>query len=84
MARRRLDDGEFIEILCRDRAVRMRTSRSQGALCQGAAGEPPNFTGIDQAYEAPQAPEITIDTWNMSAEAACECIVTYLQQHRYL
>jgi bifunctional enzyme CysN/CysC len=43
-----------------------------------------NFTGINQAYEAPQAPEITIDTAELTAEASCERIGAYLQQHRYL
>jgi len=84
MARRRLDDGEFIEIHVATALSECERRDPKGLYARARAGELPNFTGIDQAYEAPQAPEITIDTWNMSAEAACECIVTYLQQHRYL
>jgi bifunctional enzyme CysN/CysC len=84
MARRRLDDGEFIEIHVATALSECERRDPKVLYARARAGELPNFTGIDQAYEAPQAPEITIDTWNMSAEAACECIVTYLQQHRYL
>ena len=43
-----------------------------------------DFIGMDLPYEPPQAPEITIDTKDISAEAACERIVAYLQQNRYL
>ena len=57
---------------------------TKGLYARARAGELPNFTGIDQDYEAPQAAEITIDTKELSAEAACERIIAYLQQHRYL
>jgi adenylyl-sulfate kinase len=84
MARHRLDDGEFIEIHVATSLSECERRDPKGLYVRARAGELPNFTGIDQAYEAPQAPEITIDTKDMSAEAACERIVAYLQQHRYL
>jgi hypothetical protein len=43
------------------------------------ASELANFTGIDQPHETPEAPELSIDTSLLSAEAACERIVCYLQ-----
>ena len=84
MARRRLDDGEFIEIHVATSLSECERRDTKGLYARARAGELPNFTGIDQAYEAPQAAEITIDTSEMSAEAACERIIAYLQQHRYL
>ena len=84
MARRRLDDGEFIEIHVATSLSECERRDTKGLYARARAGELPNFTGIDQAYEAPQAPEITIDTKDISAEAACERIVAYLQQNRYL
>jgi bifunctional enzyme CysN/CysC len=42
------------------------------------AGELPNFTGIDSPYEAPDNPELWIDTTAMSAEAAAEQVVALL------
>jgi bifunctional enzyme CysN/CysC len=62
----------------------MRAPRSEGLYRRARAGELPNFTGIDQPYETPETPEISIDTSVLSAEAACECIVGYLQERRYL
>jgi bifunctional enzyme CysN/CysC len=40
--------------------------------------------GIDQPYEAPAAPEITIHTITISADAARELIVSYLREHHRL
>jgi bifunctional enzyme CysN/CysC len=45
------------------------------------AGELANFTGIVQPYETP---EMSIDTSVLSAEAACERIMSYLQERQYL
>jgi bifunctional enzyme CysN/CysC len=84
MARRRLDDGEFIEIHVATSLSECERRDTKGLYARARAGELPNFTGIDQAYETPQAAEITIDTTELSAEAACERIIAYLQQHRYL
>jgi bifunctional enzyme CysN/CysC len=84
MARRRLDEGEFIEIHVATSLSECERRDTKGLYARARAGELPNFTGIDQAYEAPQTPEITIDTTELTAEAACERIIAYLQQHRYL
>jgi bifunctional enzyme CysN/CysC len=84
MARRRLDVGEFIEIHVATSLSECERRDTKGLYARARAGELPNFTGIDQAYEAPQTPEITIDTTELTAEAACERIIAYLQQHRYL
>jgi bifunctional enzyme CysN/CysC len=84
MARRRLDEGEFIEIHIATSLSECERRDTKGLYARARAGELPNFTGIDQAYEPPQAPELAIDTTELSAEAACERIIAYLQQHRYL
>lgn len=39
-----------------------------------------NFTGIDDPYEEPLNPEITIDSGNTSVEAACDIIIMYLKK----
>ncbi|MEH2530693.1 bifunctional enzyme CysN/CysC [Bradyrhizobium sp. AZCC 1614] len=83
-ARRRLDDGEFIEIHVATSLSECERRDPKGLYARARAGELPNFTGIDQVYETPLAPEIIIDTSEMSAEAACERIIAYLREHRYL
>jgi bifunctional enzyme CysN/CysC len=84
MARDLLDDGEFIEIHVATPLSECERRDPKGLYRRARAGELPNFTGIDQPYEAPRHPEITVDTSTLSAEAACERIVSYLQQHRYV
>jgi bifunctional enzyme CysN/CysC len=47
----------------------------KGLYKKARAGELKNFTGIDSPYEAPAAPEIRIDTTEMSPEEAANRIV---------
>lgn len=46
-------------------------------------GEIKNFTGVDDPYEAPENPEIEIDTSKYSIEESVEYIVSHLK-HKYL
>jgi bifunctional enzyme CysN/CysC len=48
---------------------------AKGLYAKARAGELKNFTGIDSPYEAPEKPEIRIDTTQMSADAAADLIV---------
>ena len=75
-----LEEGEFIEVfvdtpleVCEQRDVK-------GLYAKARAGELPNFTGISSPFEAPQNPEIRIDTTQMSAEEAAEQIIDYLSR----
>uniref|UniRef100_Q07UU2 Multifunctional fusion protein n=1 Tax=Rhodopseudomonas palustris (strain BisA53) TaxID=316055 RepID=Q07UU2_RHOP5 len=84
MARGLLAPGEFIEIEVATALAECERRDPKGLYRRARAGELPNFTGIDSPYEKPQAPELSLDTAALSAEAACEQIVDYLRQHRYL
>ena len=61
---------------------RPRSATSKGLYAKARAGELKNFTGIDSPYEAPEKPEIRIDTTAMSAEAAADLIVEELMKRR--
>lgn len=50
----------------------------KGLYRRARAGEITQFTGLDDPYEAPADPEITIDTTAESAEAAADRIVRWL------
>ncbi|MGX4801323.1 adenylyl-sulfate kinase [Bradyrhizobium guangdongense] len=84
MARHRVEAGEFIEIHVATPLAECERRDPKGLYRKTRAGELPGFTGIDDPYEAPQAPEITIDTSELTSEAACERIIRYLQEHHYL
>ena len=84
MARGLLAAGEFIEIHVATPLAECERRDPKGLYRRARAGELPNFTGIDQPYETPETPEISLDTSVLSAEAACEHIVGYLRENRYL
>jgi len=50
----------------------------KGLYKKARSGELKNFTGIDSPYEAPEAPEIRIDTTQLTAEEAADLIVQKL------
>ncbi len=62
MARDMMAPGEFIEIFV-DTPLAVAEQRDvKGLYKKARAGELKNFTGIDSPYEAPEHPEIRIDT----------------------
>lgn len=84
LARQRVEAGEFIEIHVATPLAECERRDPKGLYRKARAGELPAFTGIDHPYEAPQTPEITIDSSELSTDAACERIIRYLQEHHYL
>lgn len=56
----------------------------KGLYKKARAGEIKNFTGIDDPYEAPSSPEITLNTDQMTLEQEVEVVLDYLQEQRYL
>lgn len=79
-----VEDGEFIEIFV-DTSLEVCEKRDPKGLYKKAKkGEIPNFTGISSPYEAPNNPEIHIQTDRMSIEGAVDIIIEYLQAKRYL
>ena len=79
MAREILQDGEFIEVFV-DTPLAVAEARDvKGLYAKARAGQLKNFTGIDSPYEAPEAPELRIDTTAMTPVEAAERIVEWLE-----
>lgn len=77
-------NGEFIEVFV-DTPLEVCEGRDPKGLYKKAKkGEIPNFTGISSPYEAPNKPEIHIQTDTMSIEEAAYTIINYLQARGYL
>ena len=84
MARARVEDGEFIEVHV-DTPLGLAEQRDVKGLYQKARrGELKNFTGIDSPYEAPEQPELHIDTRTLSAEQAAERVLITLRERGFL
>ena len=56
----------------------------KGMYALAREGKVKGFTGIDDPYEPPPNPEITIDTVNCSAEQNAERIVSYLIERGFI
>jgi bifunctional enzyme CysN/CysC len=56
----------------------------KGLYKKARRGELKNFTGIDSPYEPPEAPEIHLDTTQLTAEAAADRILAYLADGGFL
>ncbi|MFN0096398.1 MAG: sulfate adenylyltransferase subunit CysN [Dehalococcoidia bacterium] len=80
MARDILEAGEFFEVFV-DTPLAVAEQRDpKGLYVKARAGEITNFTGIDAPYEAPEAPELRVDTTALSAEDAAERILVALRE----
>jgi bifunctional enzyme CysN/CysC len=78
MVREMIEDGEFFEIHV-DTPLEVAEARDvKGLYKKARAGELKNFTGIDSPFEAPNNPEIRVNTVEMSAEEAADMIVDYI------
>ncbi len=56
----------------------------KGMYAKARRGEITGFTGIDDPYEAPMNPEITIDTMGSTPEQSAEIILDYLDKNGFL
>ncbi|QKG72428.1 sulfate adenylyltransferase subunit CysN [Erythrobacter mangrovi] len=75
LVRDMIGDGEFIEIHV-DTPLEVAEARDVKGLYKKARdGKLKNFTGIDSPYEAPEDPEIRVNTVEMTAEEAADFII---------
>ena len=79
MARGQMSDGEFIEIHVNTPLAVAEERDVKGLYKKARRGEIANFTGISSPYEAPEAPEIVVNTHTQTAEEAAELIVARLK-----
>jgi len=80
--------GEFIEVYVNVSLDAAEKRDPKGlykkARAAVAAGKGMGFTGIDDPYEAPEKPELVIETEQTTAEKAAETILAYLEKGGYL
>ena len=78
MVRNMMQPGEFVEVHI-DTPLSVAEKRDvKGLYAKARAGDLKNFTGIDSPYEAPETPEIRIDTTAMTIEQAADQIIEFL------
>ncbi len=78
MVRQMMQPGEFIEVHIDTPLAEAEARDVKGLYKKARSGDLKNFTGIDSPYEAPEDPEIRIDTTSLTAEEAADLIVARL------
>ncbi len=81
MARALFEPEEFFEVFVDTPLEEAERRDVKGLYRKARRGELKNFTGIDSPYEAPDNPEIRIDTTALDPEQAAERILAHLRSH---
>ena len=79
-----LEDGEFIEVYTKCSVEECENRDPKGLYKKARSGEIPEFTGISAPYEAPDHPEIILDTEHESIDQSVDRVIQYLKQHQYI
>src|SRR5204862_3942316 len=77
-------DGDFIEVYVRASVEECERRDTKGLYAKARAGQIPEFTGISAPYEAPEQPEVVVDTEGRSVEESLAVILGYLEEKGYL
>jgi adenylylsulfate kinase len=72
--------GEFIEVFVQCPIEECERRDPKQLYAKARRGEIKDFTGIDSPYEAPEQPEITLQSDQVTVEEAVEQVFAYLRQ----
>jgi adenylylsulfate kinase len=78
LVRALLPPERFVEVYVSTPLAVCEARDPKGLYRRARAGEIAEFTGIDSPYEAPEAPELTIDTSEAGVDACAERVLEWL------
>jgi adenylyl-sulfate kinase len=76
--------GHFIEVYVKCSIEALTKRDVKGLYRKALAGEIKNFTGISDPYEAPEKPEITVDSETQSESESLKTILDYLEKEGWI
>ena len=79
LVRQLLPRKDFIEIYCKASLEICESRDVKGLYRRARAGEIKDYTGIDSPYEAPDNPELIVDTENESLEGSVTKVIDFLK-----
>lgn len=79
-ARNLVPHGDFLEIHCQCPIETCEQRDVKGLYKKARAGEIPFFTGIDSPYEAPEQPELVVNTHEQTLEESVASVINLLVQ----
>lgn len=77
-ARNLVPHGDFLEIYCQCPIETCEKRDVKGLYKKARAGEIPFFTGIDSPYEAPDNPELVVNTHEQSLAESVQAVINLL------
>ncbi|CAI8184129.1 MAG: putative adenylyl-sulfate kinase [Prochlorococcus marinus str. MIT 9215] len=83
-ARGLVEAGDFIEIHCAADLSICEERDTKGLYAKARAGEIKDFTGISSPYEAPESPELNINTGNQDLESCVNVVIKQLQDQQLI
>ena len=75
-----VSDNDFIEIYCNSPLEVCEERDVKGLYKKARAGEIKNYTGISAPYEAPENPDLVLDTAGDPIETNVEKVLTFLEE----
>ncbi|AKS40908.1 sulfate adenylyltransferase subunit CysN [Wenzhouxiangella marina] len=84
MVRELMEPGEFVEIHVHASLETCESRDPKGLYAKARAGTIRHFTGIDSPYEAPEHPEVVLDTEKHSVEECVDLLLDYLRGRQIL
>lgn len=78
------ETGRFVEAYVAASVETCESRDVKGLYKKARAGEIPEFTGISAPYEAPERPELVLDTNRQSVEESVGQLVSFLEEKGYL
>jgi adenylylsulfate kinase len=79
-----MDDGDFLEVHVEASVETCESRDVKGLYKKARAGEIPEFTGISAPYEAPERPELVLDTNRQSVEESVGALVSFLERKGFV
>ncbi len=76
--------GGFIEVYVSTPIETCEARDRKGLYAKARAGLIPEFTGVSDPYEAPERPEVTLDTTELTVDEAIQRILLKLEYEGYL
>ena len=83
-ARALFAEGDFVEVYVAADVATCEKRDPKGLYQKARAGQIPEFTGISAPYEAPERPELVLDTGKLAVPESVAALIRYLEGKGYL
>jgi len=71
--------GAFVEVYVRCSLAELSRRDVKGLYARAMRGEIENFTGVSDPYEAPTAPDVTVDSETQSVDESVAAVLAHLE-----